>query len=168
MPEHLYIFVNGCVFDASNGVKEFMNRGEIAGLVGIARASAVVHLEARIEPKDLRIDAVPSRDVQHSGVRVTHLPNRFGITHFVKSLRHISAGLRIPPLLVSEQERQDRRLSTAQFKVFVLLFCRAPVTRNDITTSQLQLLKRSEWIVRHKAMMINELLEFRCRFLALP
>lgn len=59
MPEHLYIFVNGGVFDASNGVKEFMNRGEIADLVGIARASAVVHLEARIEPKDLRIDTLP-------------------------------------------------------------------------------------------------------------
>ena len=87
MPEHLYIFVNGCVFDASNGVKEFMNRGEIAGLVGIARASAVVHLEARIEPKDLRIDAVPSRDVQHSGVRVTHLPSGFVVAHLPKGER---------------------------------------------------------------------------------
>ena len=114
MPEHLYIFVNGGVFDASNGVKEFMNRGEIADLVGIARASAVVHLEARIEPKDLRIDTVPSRDVQHSGVRVTHLPNGFGIARFVTSLRQISAGLRIPPWLAAERARLGRHLSTAQ------------------------------------------------------
>jgi protein subunit release factor A len=74
MPEYPYIFVNGRVFDASHGVKEFMNGGEIADLVG-EQESAVVHLEAGIDPKEVRIDTFASSDVRHSGVRVTHLPS---------------------------------------------------------------------------------------------
>jgi hypothetical protein len=76
---HLHIFVNGRKFGPDDGVREVMTAGEIARLVGIPIGLAVVRLDPRIDPKDLRIDIRPSPTSgganTNCAVRITHLPS---------------------------------------------------------------------------------------------
>jgi protein subunit release factor A len=78
MTAHLHIFVNGRQFGPDDGVKEVMTGGEIATLVGVPIGPAVVRLDPRIDPKDLRIDTrrspTPGRANTDCAVRITHLP----------------------------------------------------------------------------------------------
>jgi len=76
MKAHLHIFVNGRQFGPDDSVREVMTGGEIATLVGVPIGLAVVRLDPRIDPKDLRIDTRPSgRANTDCAVRITHLPS---------------------------------------------------------------------------------------------
>lgn len=79
MTAHLDIFVNGRQFGPDDGVRETMMGGEIATLVGVPLSLAVVRLDPKIDPKDLRIDTrrspTPGRENADCAVRITHLPS---------------------------------------------------------------------------------------------
>lgn len=79
MTAHLHVFVNGRQFGPDDGVREVMTGGEIATLVGVPISLAVVRLDPKIDPKDLRIDIRPSATSgganTNCAVRITHLPS---------------------------------------------------------------------------------------------
>ncbi len=86
MAAQLHIFVNGKAFRVEDGVSDFMTGTEIAALVGVSPAKAVVRREGKINPKDLRIDTYRTsksarhRDKSFAGVRIKHCPTELVVT----------------------------------------------------------------------------------------
>jgi hypothetical protein len=56
MSEDFHLFVNGRVFHAEHGARELMTGAQIADLVGVPANRAVIRLDPKIDPKDLRVD----------------------------------------------------------------------------------------------------------------
>lgn len=79
MSGYLHIFVNGSKFDTDDGVKELMTGAEIAALAGVPANRALVHLDPKIDPRDLRIDTFrppsSSSAITDFAVRITHIPS---------------------------------------------------------------------------------------------
>ncbi|HXN20816.1 MAG TPA: peptide chain release factor-like protein [Candidatus Binatus sp.] len=82
MSEDFHLFVNGRVFHAEHGARELMTGAQIADLVGVPANRAVIRLDPKIDPKDLRVDTFcpPAFGNQpgtpgYIGVRVTHIPS---------------------------------------------------------------------------------------------